>query len=113
MGWASDQSAGVARASVSRACICRPGSRDPQRPRGGASWQRFSWDSVPAQHTNLNSPEIAVSIFVLQFPRGASASLGDEGGQHSAACVGFSGLGAWTNDAKGIGTMNSLGIICT
>ena len=74
---------------------------------------RFSWDSVPAQHTNLNSPEIAVSIFVLQFPRGASASLGDEGGQHSAACVGFSGLGAWTNDAKGIGTMNSLGIICT
>lgn len=60
MGWASDQSAGVARASVSRACICRPGSRDPQRPRGGASWQRFFLDSVPDQQTNLNSEEIAV-----------------------------------------------------
>ena len=76
MGWASDQSAGVARASVSRACICRPGSRDPQRPRGGASWQRFSLDSVPAQQTNLNSAEIAVSIFVLQFPRGPLRAWG-------------------------------------
>lgn len=51
--------------------------------------------------------------FCASVPPGASASLGDEGGQPSAACFGFSGLGAWTNDAKGIGTMNSLGIICT
>ena len=46
-------------------------------------------------------------------PEGPLRAWGKEGGQHSAAYVGFSGLGAWTNDAKGIGTMNSLGIICT
>ncbi|EQB77422.1 hypothetical protein CB1_000365013 [Camelus ferus] len=53
--------AGVARASVSRACVCRLGSRDPNVSEAGRSWPRrcLELTSVPAQQTNLGSSEIA------------------------------------------------------
>ncbi|KAJ8779592.1 hypothetical protein J1605_012476 [Eschrichtius robustus] len=60
-GWASDQLAGAARTSVSRASVCRPGSRDLNVPEAGRSRRRRSLGltSVPAQQTNLDSAEVA------------------------------------------------------
>lgn len=103
-GWASDQSTGAARTSVSRVSVCRPGSRDLNVPEAGRSRRRRSLGptSVPAQQTNLDSAEVEVSgDMCFGSPEERQQDGRKEGGQHSGPSGGFRPPGAWTNEMKG------------